>query len=166
MPSPIALYYHAAPSQLAIACFVTEVGLKPVHYAGLFVPPISFLLPVSRVFSVVAGYGLMLIILSVICYFAGGWPRVFAMLGARVAAALVGAVLEIFYMKRMKKSLGFPFTGSERSFFHAYRLLAGKHDVSTDLSVSDEESAPGAWMPTYMKLAMDWPVVVSRFSDE
>jgi hypothetical protein len=112
----IALYYHATPSQLAIACFVTEVGLKLVHYAGLIVPPISFLLPVSRVFSVVGGYGLMLITLSVICYLGGGWPLVFAMLGARVAAALVGAVLEIFYMKWMKKSLGFPFTGSERSF--------------------------------------------------
>jgi hypothetical protein len=162
----IALYYQASPIDMALACFATSLAFTIVHLFGLFIPPITLLLPISRIYSFLAGYGVLLISLCIVTYFIGGWLLLGGLLGGRFAASLLGGLLNIIDGIRMKKAGGFPFTASERSFFHAYSLLASKHGITTDLNVSDEESADSAWMPTYMELAINWPVVVSRFSEE
>ena len=162
----VALYYRASPIEMALACFATSFAFTIVHLFGLFIPPITFLLPISRIYSFLAGNGLLLIPLCIVAYVMGGWLLLGGLFGGRIAASLLGGLLNILESIRTKKALGFAFTASERSFFHAYRLLANKHGITTDLNVSDEESAAGAWMPTYMELAIVWPVVVSRFSEE
>lgn len=162
----IALYYRVSPLEMAVVCFATSLTMKLVHLLGLFIPPITFLLPISRVYSFISGYGILLVALCGAAYLVGGWPLVLGLVAGRIAAAMAGSVLNILWMKRTQKLSGFAFTASERSFFHAYRLLANKHGVTTDLNVREEESANEAWMPAYMQLAITWPEVVSRFSDE
>jgi len=108
----------------------------------------------------------MLIPLSIIAYFVGGWWLIAGMIGGRLAASIIGGILDMLHMRLTFKHTGFAFTASERSFFHAYRLLANRHGVTTDLSVTDEEASPSSWMPSYMELAITWPVVVSRFTEE
>lgn len=162
----VALYYRVSPTEMAVICFATSLAMKLVHLWGLFIPPITFLLPISRVYSFVSGYGLLLVALCVAAYVVGGWLLLLGLIGGRMAASLVGMILDILFTKRTQKLAGFAFTASERSFFHAYRLLANRHGISTDLSVSDAEFATKAWWPTYIQLAITWPEVVSRFTDE
>ena len=38
----VALYYRVGPYDMALACFVTEVAIKLMHYLGLFVPRLRF----------------------------------------------------------------------------------------------------------------------------
>ena len=151
---------------MAVIAFCTSLAMKLVHLFGLFIPPITFLLPISRAYSYVSGFGVLLASLFVAAYLVGGWALVLGLISGRIAASIVGGILDIGWMKRTRNQAGFAFTASERSFFHAYRLLANRHGVSTDLSVSSDESAPESWRPTYMRLAIMWPVVVSRFTDE
>jgi len=62
--------------------------------------------------------------------------------------------------------MGFPITTSERSFFHAFRLIAARFGESTDLYVSESELAPSHWEHVLEDLAVKWPVVVERFTDD
>lgn len=162
----VALYYRVEHFQMAWICFGTSLAMKLVHLFGLFIPPITFLLPFSRVYSFVSGYGIMLIPLTIIAYFVGGWWLIAGMLGGRMAASMIGGILDMLHMRLTFKQTGFAFTASERSFFHAYRLLANKHGITKDLNVSEADQSPIVWMPSYIELAVAWPVVVSRFSEE
>ncbi len=161
-----AVYYSVTPWEMAGICFGASILMTLVSIFGLFISPITFLIPPARVYSVLSGYGIIFIGLCALLYFAGGIWLVAAMLGGRLVGWIAGGILNMIQMKIALKHTGLPISASERSFFHAYRLMANKHGISTSLTVTDDESSPDAWMPSYQKLAMEWPMVVARFSEE
>jgi hypothetical protein len=157
---------HLSPIQIGIVVFATVFIFRLVHLFGFFVPPFTFLLPVSRIYSFVAGYGVLLVGLLIFGYFTTGWRGVLAFIIARISCSLVVLVTEVLSMRHVYRQVGFSVTASERSFFHAFRLLASRFGVSTDLQVSDGELAPSHWEHVFHDLAFKWPVVVGRFTDD
>lgn len=162
----VAFSMRLPPIQICIVVFAAVFVFRLIHLFGLFVPPFTFLLPVSRIYSFVTGYGVLLIGLLVFGYFAAGWQGVLAFVVARVSCGFIVWPIEMWWMRRVHQQVGFPFTASERSFFHAFRLLANRFGVSTDLNVSDQELAPARWEHVLVDLALKWPVVVGRFTDD
>lgn len=56
-----------------------------------------------------------------------------------IIASIIGQALEFWQTSRYHKLTGHAFTGSEVSFFNAYRLHASRIEVSTDIDLSDSE---------------------------
>lgn len=164
--SIVAFSMRLPPLQIGIVVFAVVFAFRLFHLFGFFVPPFTFLFPVSRVYSLVAGYGILLIGVLVFGYFTTGWPGVLAFVVARISCGFIFGVVEIWWMGRIHQQIGFPFTMSERSFFHAFRLLAVRFGASTDLHVSDHELAPANWEHVFHDLVLKWPVVSERFTDD
>ena len=90
--------------------------MKIVHLFGLLIPPITVLLPLARVYSFVSGTGIILIPLCIIAYLIGGWWLIAGLLGGRIAASMIGGILDMLHMKLELKRTGSAYTASERSF--------------------------------------------------
>ncbi len=155
-----------APQRIAVVIFVTVAVFRLVHLCGLFVPPFTLLLPVSRIYSRISGYGILLVALLVYGFWAAGWQGVVGLVTGRIACAAVFGMIELAYGKLVYRTTGLAVTASERSFFHAFRLEASRLGASTDLAVSDEELASANWEIVLEDLARKWPVVVSRFTGD
>jgi hypothetical protein len=154
------------PLQIAVVVFAVVGFFRLVHLFGLFIPPFTVLLPVSRVYSFAAGYGLLLVALLTFGFFTVGWRGVLAFLAARACCGVLFWFFEFAWSRRTHRRIGFPFTASERSFFHAFRLAASRLGVSTNLHVPDEELDRSHWHHVFHDLAVQWPIVVSRFTDD
>jgi hypothetical protein len=154
------------PLQIAAIVFATVAVFRLVHLLGLFVPPFTFLLPVSRIYSFVAGYGLFLAALLIFGFFTVGWRGVVTYVTARICCAVLFWFIELAWSRRSHRLTGFAFMASERSFFHAFRLAASRLGVSTDLHVPDEQLDRSQWEHVFTDLAVKWPVVVSRFTND
>jgi len=152
--------------QIALIIFIIVGVFRLVHLFGLFVPPFTLLLPVSRVYGLVAGYGVLLVGLLAFGFFTLGWGGVLAFVAARGCCFVLFGPVELAWVRRANRMTGFPFTSSERSFFHAFRLAANRLGVSTDLHVSDEQLHPYHWEHVFSDLAVKWPIVVSRFTED
>lgn len=154
------------PVMIGVVVATTSFVFKLVHLSGLFIPPFTLLLPVSRIYSWFSGYGFFLLGLLIFGWFAAGWLGILAyVLGRIVAATLVG-VIDLWWGRFVFEETGVSVTASERSFFHAYRLEAKKLGRDLSLEVSDEEIDESSWMPTFLDLQMKWPVVTSRFTPD
>ena len=138
-----------------------------IHFFDDFlVPPFTFLLPVSRVYSFITGYGILLIALIIFGYVTTGWQGVLAFVIAQVFCAILVWFIEFLWTRRAYDRDGSVITASERSFFQAFRLIARRSGVSANLEVSEEELQPSHWKHVYYDLAIKWPIVVSRFTDD
>jgi hypothetical protein len=154
------------PLQIVVVVFIAVAVFRLVHLFGLFIPPLTLFLPLSRIYSVVSGYGVLLVALLVFGFFTVGWRGVLAFLVARACCDLLFGVIEFAWSRRAHRMIGFPFTASERSFFHAFRLAANRLGVSTDLHVPDEQLHRSHWEHVFSDLAVKWPIVVSRFTND
>lgn len=131
----VAFSLRLEPFEIGALVFVGVSIAQVVHLVGLFVPPIPLLLPVSRLYGYVSGYGFLLVGVLIFGVFTCGWVGVMGFVVGRVAC---GAIFGIF---------GGIVSRSERSFFHAYRLEAKRLGASTDLTVHETELAPANWEP-------------------
>lgn len=147
---------------IALTCF----SFKMVHLLGLFIPPFKLILPLSRVYSWFAGYGIFFVGLMVLGFFTVGWKGILSFIVARLAAGWLAGAIDFAYAIALSKKMGIPITASERSFFHAYRLSADQVSASPSLEVSDAEMEIENWQPVFTDLMMKWPVVVSRFTPD
>ncbi len=154
------------PLQIAVVVFVAVSVFRLIHLWGLLVPPFTLLLPVSRVYSRISGFGLLLAVLLVFGVLAAGWQGVTALIVGRIACAVVFSLTELAYGRHVYRTTGLAVTASERSFFHAYRLEASRLGASTDLAVSDAELQRANWEVVLRDLALKWPVVVARFTGD
>jgi hypothetical protein len=152
------------PLQIGVLVFVAVSIMHIVHLVGLFVPPITFLLPISRVYGFVSGYGVLLIGVLIFGLFSSGWAEVMAFIVGRVACGAVFGIVELQHSKRIHQRIGIFVSRSARSFFHACRLEANRLGASTDLTVADSELVPTNWEPVLDDLASKWPEVVGRFT--
>ena len=85
---------------------------------------------------------------------------------SRVAATGLAEVIELLHSKSFFRKHGIWITASERSFFHAYRLLADRVGVTRSLEVADAEMEPEQWQAVYEDLTIKWPVVTARFTPD
>lgn len=162
----VAFAARLEPLHIGLVVFTIVSVFKLVHLFGFFALPFTLLLPLSRVFSVINGFGFLFLALLLFGYFTTGWGGILAFLVGRVACGVLFSVAEWFWGRRAFRLSGVGFTASERSFFHAFRLVATRQGASTDLSVSDEETDPAHWRHVFYDLSIKWPVVVQRFTDE
>ena len=162
----VAFAMRLDPLMIAVVVGVTSFAFKMGHLLGLFIPPFKLILPLSRVYSWVAGYGLFLIALLVFGFFTVGWKGVVAYVVGRIAASALAGAIDFAYAKVVFNKTGFFLTASERSFFHAYRLTADRVGATRSLEVTDEEMEPENWEEVFTDLMVKWPVVVSRFTPD
>lgn len=154
------------PVTVGVVVGVTFFSFKMSHLFGLFILPFKPLLPLSRVYSWFSGYGILLIALLVFGFFMVGWQGVVAFVVARIATGWLLGGTNLAYARFVFKKTGIAITASERSFFHAYRLLADQVGVTRSLEVSEEEMKPENWLHVYTDLMSKWPVVTARFTSD
>ena len=150
------------PWQVGLFVFLASITVSTMMLKGLFIVPSIVSLGVG--YSYVSGFGLLLILVVIAGYFLSGWETVFAFFVGKFAASGLACLLEFQEAKRYQKELGHPLTGSEVSFFNAYRLHADKLGVSSDLAITDEEEKEEFWGAVFADLATKYPEVVARFS--
>lgn len=160
----VAFGLHLTPIQIALVVSISQLVGALVNAAGLYVIP--GLVGLATVYSYISGYGIYLIAVIITGYILGGWQAVAAFFTGKIIAAAIGQVLEFFQTKRYHKLTGYPFTGSEVSFFNAYRLHASRMDITTNIDLSDEEMKEDHWSTTFQQFAMEWPQIVQRFTTE
>ena len=152
------------PVQIGIVVFAAVSVMRVVHLLGLFIPPVTLLLPVSRVYGVLRGYGVLLIGLLAFGLFQTGWAGVAGFVVGRLVSGAVFWIVEWQYSSHVHRKTGIYVSPSERSFFNAYRLEAKRLGVSTDITVTDDELATANWGASFEDLASKWPEVVGRFT--
>ena len=162
----VAFSLSMAPVQIGVLVFAVASAMHIVHLRGLFLTPILLLLPVSRVYGFLSGYGVLFIGLLAFGFIQTGWEGIAGFLVGRLASGAVFGVVGWYYTRYVHKEGGFIYTASERSFFHAYRIEAARLGISTDLTVSDDELRPENWKPVFDDLAAQWPEVVDRITVE
>jgi hypothetical protein len=160
----VAFAVRLDPVMIGIVVSVTYFSFKMSHLFGLFIPPFKLLLPLCRVYSSFSGYGILLVTLLAFGFFMVGWQGVIAFIVARIAAGWLAGGIGLAYSKFIFNKTGIAITTSERSFFHAYRLLADQVGVTRSLEVADEEMKPENWQHVYADLTIKWPVVAARFT--
>jgi hypothetical protein len=162
----VAFAMRLDPLMIAVVVGATSFAFKMAHFLGLFIAPFRLILPLSRVYSLGAGYGVFFIGLLVFGLFTIGWKGVLAYVMGRIAAGALAGAIDLAYAKVVFDRTGISLTASERSFFHAYRLSADRIGATRSLEVSEEEMEPENWQAVFADLMVKWPVVVSRFTPD
>jgi len=162
----VAFAMRLDPLMIAIVVGATSFAFKMAHLRGLFIPPFKLILPLSRVHSLVAGYGVFLIGLLVFGFFTVGWKGVVGYVVGRIVASALAGAIDFAYTKMLFNKTGIYLTASERSFFHAYRLSADRVGATRSLEVTDEEMESENWEEVFTDLKVKWPRVVSRFTPD
>ena len=162
----VAFSLSITPVQIGVLVFSVASAMHIVHLRGLFLTPILLLLPVSRVYGFLSGYGILLIGLLAFGFIQTGWEGIAGFLVGRLASGAVFGVVGWYYTRYIHREVGSIFTASERSFFYAYRIEAARLGISTDLTVTDDELRQENWKPAFDDLAVKWPEVVDRFTVE
>ena len=161
-----AFFLRLDPLMIGVVVASTSFAFKIVHLAGFYIPPFTFLLPVSRVYSWFSGCGVFLIGLLIFGWFVVGWQGCAAYFLGKITAAIAAGTIDLWWGRIVFQKTGVSVTTSERSFFHAYRLEADRLGRDLSLEVSDAELDETHWMPTFLDLQMKWPVVTSRFTTD
>ncbi|MEN6423870.1 MAG: hypothetical protein ABFE13_00795 [Phycisphaerales bacterium] len=154
------------PVMTGIVVGTTHFSFRMAHLFGLFVPPFRLLLPLSHIYSWLAGYGIFLIMLLALGYFMVGWEGLVAFTVARVAAGWLAGGIDLAYARFIFKKTGAMITASERSFFHAYRLSADQLGITRSIEVDEEEMKPANWQHVHADMTIKWPVVAARFTPD
>lgn len=160
----IAFAIHLSPLQIALVVAACQLVGALINAFGLYVVP--GLVGLGTLYSYVSGYGIYIIAVIIAGFVLRGWQAVVAFFVGKIIAAAVGQVLEYWQTSRYHKLKGYPFTGSEVSFFNAYRLHASRIDVTTNIDLSDNEMEEDYWGTTFKRFAMEWPEVVQRFTSD
>ena len=155
---------HLPPIQIAMVVVLSYLAGFLINALGLYIVP--GLVGLGTLYSYIDGYGIYLIVVVITGYVLGGWQAVAAYFIGSIMAAVIGHFLEFWKIRRYYKLTGHPLTGSEVSFFNAYRLHASRNDITTDIDLSDDEMKEDYWGSTFQQFVTDWPEVVRRFTDD
>jgi len=153
IPSRIAIY-------IAVATFIGWIIIA----FGLFVIP--FLVRFITLLSYLKGFGIFVIAIIIIGLLTVGWKGTLFYFIGRYSASIIIFLFDTLQMKLAHTKTGIPFTASERNFFNAYRLLASRIGVTTNLELEEGEIESGKWELPFMLLQLKWPKVVARFTPD
>lgn len=160
----VAFGLHLPPTQIALVVGVSQLAGTLINALGLYTIP--GLVGLGTVYSYISGYGIYLIAVTVTGFVLGGWQAVAAFFAGKIIAFIIGEAIEFWQTNRYHKLTGHALTGSEISFFNAYRLHASRIGVTTEIDLSNDEMEEDHWGTTFHRFAMDWPEVVQRFTTD
>lgn len=160
----IAFFLRISPIQIALVVAAGEFTGMLINACGIYILP--GLVGLGTLYSYISGYGIYLIAVTIAGSVLGGWQSVAAFFVGKVISYIIWLVVESWRVRRSEKLTGHPFTGSEMSFFNAYRLHASRTGTSTDICLTDEELEEDRWRTTFERFAMEWPEVVQRFTND
>ena len=138
---------HLPPLHIGIVIAVCQLAGALINVFGLYIVP--GLVGLGTLYSYPAGYGIYFIIVIITGFVLGGWQAVLAFFLGKLVAALVSQAFEFLQANRYHKLTGHAFTGSEVSFFNAYRLHASRIGLTTDIDLSDDEMEESHWGDTF-----------------
>lgn len=148
---------------IAGVVFVTTFLAHLLNITGLIF--LRSLIHFSKLYSLISGYGIVLIGIIALGYFTVGWEGIVAFFAAKWAAGLLAGLLNNIQSKKFHKATGLAVTASERHFFYAYQFYAKNLGIDANLEVDDDELEESNWQPVFMDLAKKWPEVVARFKE-
>ena len=156
----LAIASDASPSTVFWATFGSVAIIGALIRNGVFVIP--GLIPLSRVFSYLSGWGLFFVAVIAYAWATLGWRAALAYVAGRLAAGVVNGFLEMRHGRHFLKRVGYSFTGAEINFFAAYRLHAQASGKTTSLEVDPEEEEAGR--ACLLRFAVEHPDLAARFS--
>ena len=155
-------FFKLPPLQIGLVVFIVTFLFSLMTRYGFYVFP--SIVKIGTIYSYLAGFGLLLILLCVVGFYLVGWRGVLAYFVARFLEGVIAKILDVRETRMYLREIGEPLTASERNFINAYRLHASKVGVTVDASVEDEEREKENWELTFMDLALKYPEVVARFT--
>lgn len=158
----LCFFLAVTPLKIGITVFIVTVLLGLMTRYGFYVFP--GIVQVGTIYSYLAGFGILLILLLVLGFLLAGWKGIVAFLIGRLLAGIVNGALNWHRAYYYHSVLGDAVTASEVNFINAYRLHASKLGVTTDISVSDDEMLQDNWYPAFVALTIKWPEVTARFT--
>jgi hypothetical protein len=160
----VCFYLNLPPWQIGLIVFAVIILLSLMTRFGFYVFP--SIVKLGTIYSYLSGFGILFVLLAVFGFYWVGWRGVLAYFAARLVAGVVNWTLTMQETRMYFRKVGQALTGSERNFFNAYRLHASALGITTDVDVTDEETASTNWEPTFLDLATKYPDVVARFTVE
>ena len=158
----IAFVSRMPPLQIGLTVGGAQLSGVLINLFGFYIIP--GLIPLSTLCSYISGWGIFLIVASVVGFIFAGWQGVLAFFIGKVIVMAISQVLDFCQARRSYKLIGYPFTSSEVHFFNAYLLHASRLGITTDIDLKDEEMSEDHWGPVFENFALKWPEVVSRFT--
>ena len=156
----VAIASGAAPWTIFWATLGATTVVATLTRFGIFIIP--GLIPLSRLFSQVSGWGLFLSGVALLAWLTLGWQAAVAFLGGRIAATVANIGLEMQRGRYYLEHTGQAFTGAEVNFFSAYRLHAQAVGQSTNIEVAESEQA--AAVESLARFSIQHPEMAVRFS--
>lgn len=157
----VAFAARLEPMSIALVAGITRFGFWMAHLFGLFLPPFTFVLPLAQFYHQIPANWLCWPAILVLGFFLTGWQGVLAYIGGLAISAAASSGVGMVHGRAMYNQSGSIVTASERSFFHAYRLLADRAAITRSLEASDEELEPENWQTVCAEYASRWPEAAS-----
>ncbi|MDD5456432.1 MAG: hypothetical protein PHV30_05300 [Candidatus Margulisbacteria bacterium] len=162
---------------IGLICFYLRLSIIEIGFYVFFASIIGFLLtPViykisglvrlGTVYSYISGFGLLLFTIIVSGFITVGWQGLAVFFLAKFLSEIIEMASEGIQTKLSNSKNNRILTGSEISFFNAYRLHAIRLGVTTDTYVSKDELIKESWLPVYEDLVKKWPKIVERFTND
>jgi hypothetical protein len=159
----LAFLLRWSPAGIAAAVAAAYTCGVLINAAGFYVIP--GVVSLGRVYSVIAGRGILVLAIGVTGYLTCGIWGLVGYAAGRGFGFLVRQIEEWRFASGAHKVLGQALTASERSFFNAYRVHSAPLGITTDISIDDGDLDEANWSPAYERLATEWPEVASRFKE-
>ena len=128
--------------------------------------PSASLLQISKIYSVLHGYCIYIIILSLVGFFFVGWQGPLAYVAGYVLGSILSLIINHFNEKYIQKKDGIAVTVTEINFLSAYLFHAKRQNKSLDLNVADNELIESNWQPVFMDLKKKWPEIVAQYTQD
>lgn len=157
-----AFWLRLQPAYVALVVASARLVGVFMNVSGFYVIP--KLVGLATAYSCITGYGVILAVVMVTGFLLAGWHCVLAFFAGEIVAVAVSYIVELWQTRRYHKLAGYAITGSEVSFFNAYRLHAALIGVTTDIDLNEIELQQAHWGATFERFARDWPEVVRRFT--
>ena len=156
-------YLGLNPYEIGLYVLIASVVGEMITTFGFFIIP--GLPKLGTFYSYISGFGILLTVLAVYGFFSVGWQGVVAFFVGKFLAGIINSSIGFWNVKRIHSKIGIPLTASEINFFNAYRLHASAIGKSTDITILDEELKEENWKECLEDLAIKYPEVVRRFTN-
>jgi len=160
----VSFYLGLQPYQIGLYTLIASVIGTIITIFGVFIIP--GIPKLATLYSYISGFGILLIISAIYGFVSVGWQGVAAFFIGKLIAGIINWGIEFWNSNRIHSVIGNALSGSEINFFNAYRLHASAIGKSTDITVSDEEMKEENWKECLEDLAIKWPEVVRRFTND
>ncbi len=159
-----------------LLCFIMQLSLLKIGLAVFIFSVMGYidalfllnivpgLYRLATFYSYISGFGIMLVILSIIGFLRVGFLGVLVFLGSIIVSRIVIEIIDSIHSNKVHKNTGIVVTGSEMNFLNAYRFEAKKLKRTTSIDVSEDEKMSDKWILVLEDLQKKWPEVVRRFT--